>query len=224
MLRHCSIQELLEVRNGEGSLGARTHVDECARCRDELDRIHQRVAALKALPSVNAPRDRWSVVRQSVVDQRRRLWWVRTGWVAAAAIALALGANGFLSWPAAAPEQSELEIQQLVTQAAQLDSQLVAVVSRPRVVNGLAAIAIVDLEDQISVVDNRISLIDSRVLEALVARENSVVRRELDAQVLRMIAEGGVVEQQLRQLLQERIILMDALVNTHNRRVVYIEH
>ncbi len=224
MLRHCSIQELLEVRNGEGSLGARTHVDECARCRDELDRIHQRVAALKALPSLNAPRDRWSVVRQSIVDQRRRIWLVRTGWVAAAAIALALGANGLLSWPAAAPEQSELEIQQLVTQAAQLDSQLVAVVSRPRVVNGLAAIAIVDLEDQISVVDNRIGLIDGRVLEALVARENSAAGRELNAHVLRMIAERGAVEQQLRQLLQERIILMDALVNTHNRRVVYVEH
>ena len=224
MLRHCSIQELLEVRNGEGSLGARTHVDECARCRDELDRIHQRVAALKALPSLNAPRDRWSVVRQSIVDQRRRIWLVRTGWVAAAAIALALGANGLLSWPAAAPEQSELEIQQLVTQAAQLDSQLVAVVSRPRVVNGLAAIAIVDLEDQISVVDNRIGLIDGRVLEALVARENNAGGRELDAHVLRMIAERGAVEQQLRQLLQERIILMDALVNTHNRRVVYVEH
>lgn len=223
MLRHCSIQELLEVRNGEGSLGARTHVDECARCRDELDRIHQRVAALKALPSLNAPRDRWSVVRQSIVDQRRRIWLVRTGWVAAAAIALALGANGLLSWPAAAPEQSELEIQQLVTQAAQLDSQLVAVVSRPRVVNGLAAIAIVDLEDQISVVDNRIGLIDGRVLEALVARENNG-GRELDAHVLRMIAERGAVEQQLRQLLQERIILMDALVSTHNRRVVYVEH
>jgi len=224
MLRHCSIQELLEVRSGEGSLGARTHVDECARCRDELDRIHQRVAALKALPSLNAPRDRWSVVRQSIVDQRRRIWLVRTGWVAAAAIALALGANGLLSWPAAAPEQSELEIQQLVTQAAQLDSQLVAVVSRPKVVNGLAAIAIVDLEDQISVVDNRIGLIDGRVLEALVARENSAAGRELDAHVLRMIAERGAVEQQLRQLLQERIILMDALVNTHNRRVVYVEH
>lgn len=224
MLRHCSIQELLEVRNGEGSLGARTHVDECARCRDELDRIHQRVAALKALPSLNAPRDRWSIVRQSIVDQRRRIWLVRTGWVAAAGIALALGANGLLSWPAAAPEQSELEIQQLVTQAAQLDSQLVAVVSRPRVVNGLAAIAIVDLEDQISVVDNRIGLIDGRVLEALVARENNAGGRELDAHVLRMIAERGAVEQQLRQLLQERIILMDALVNTHNRRVVYVEH
>jgi hypothetical protein len=82
----------------------------------------------------------------------------------------------------------------------------------------------VDLEDQISVVDNRISLIDSRVLEALVARENSAARREFNARVLRVISERGVVEQQLRQLLQERIILMDALVNTHNKRVVYIEH
>ncbi len=223
MLRHCSIQELLEVRNGEGSLAARTHVDECAQCRDELDRVHQRVAALRALPSLNAPRDRWSVVRQSLVDQRRRLWWVRTGWVAAAVMALALGANGLMSWPGAAPNEAELELQTLLEQSVQLDNELVTVVSRPRVVNGLAAVAIVDLEDQISFIDDEIGLIDMRVLRVLTAREDAN-RRQFDVQLLRSILEEQVNEDQLRQLLRERLILLDVLVNTHDKRTVYVGH
>jgi hypothetical protein len=227
MLRHCSIQELLEVRNGEGSVGARTHVDECAECRDELDRIHQRVAALKALPSLNAPRDRWSVVRESIVAQRKRVWFVRTGWAAAAAIGLALGANGLMSWPAATEESAELEhLRILVDQSVQLDSQLVSVVSRPKVVNGMAAIVIVDLEDRIRIIDNRIGLIDVRVLDALAANRRGTSESQavqlFDERLLRTISEREVVELQLRQLLQERVLLLDALVNTHNRRAVYV--
>ena len=223
-MRHCSIQELLEVRNGEGSLAARTHVDECAQCRDELDRVHQRVAALRALPSLNAPRDRWSVVRQSLVDQRQRLWWVRTGWVAAAVMALVLGANGLMSWPGAAPNEAELELQTLLEQSVQLDNELVTVVSRPRVVNGLAAVAIVDLEDQISLIDDEIGLIDMRVLRVLTAREGSANQRQFDVRLLRSILQQQVNEDQLRQLLQERLILLDVLVNTHDKRTVYVGH
>ncbi len=224
MLRHCSIEELLEVRSGEGSLGARTHVDECAQCRDELDRLHQRVAALKALPSLNAPRDRWSVVRQSIVEQRRRIWFVRTGWAAAAAIALALGANGLVPWPAAAPKESEIELQTLVDQSVQLDSMLVTVSARPRVVNGLAAVTIVDLEDQISMIDNEIALIDGRVVRALSAREAARSPRPFDIRILRSILEEEANEEQLIKLLQERLILLDVLVNTHDKRRVYVGH
>ena len=224
MQRHCSTQELLEVRNGEGSLGAKTHVNECDQCRDELDRIHQRVAALRALPSLNSPRDRWSVVRQGIVEQRRRIWFVRTGWAAAAAIALALGANGLVPWPAAAPNETELELQTLMDQSVQLDGELVRVASRPRVVNGLAAITIVDLEDQISLIDDEIGLIDVRVLRALSTREAAANQQRFDVRLLRSILEREVGEDQLRQLLQERVILLDVLVNTHNKRTVYVGH
>ena len=224
MQTHCSTQELLDVRNGEGSLGAKTHVNECDRCRDELDRIHQRVAALRALPSLNSPRDRWSVVRQGLVEQRRRIWFVRTGWAAAAAIALALGANGLVPWPAAAPNETELELQTLVEQSVELDNALFTVVSRPRVVNGLAAVAIVDLEDQISIIDNQIGLIDVRVLRALSARDAAANQQRFDVRLLRSILEREVGEDQLRQLLQERVILLDVLVNTHNNRTIYVGH
>lgn len=194
MLRHCSIQELLEVRNGEGSVGAKIHVDECEECRNELDRLHQRVAALRAMPNLNAPRDRWPLVRQRIVEARQRLWWRRMGWAAAAAIALTLGANGLVPWPGAEPETDEVELQTLVEQSAQLDSMLKTVEKRARVVNGLTAVTIADLED-------RIIFLDSRLSSA------------------RRVA---ITEAQLRQLLEQRVLLMDALVNTHTKRTVNV--
>ena len=194
MLRHCSIQELLEVRNGEGSVGAKIHVDECEECRNELDRLHQRVAALRAMPNLNAPRDRWPLVRQRIVEARQRLWWRRMGWAAAAAIALTLGANGLVPWPGAEPEPDEVELRTLVEQSAQLDSMLKTVEKRARVVNGLTAVTIADLED-------RIIFLDSRLSSA------------------RRVA---ITEAQLRQLLEQRVLLMDALVNTHTRRTVNV--
>lgn len=195
MLRHCSIQELLEVRNGEGSVGAKIHVDECEECRNELDRLHQRVAALRALSNLNAPRDRWPLVRQRIVEARQRLWWRRMGWAAAAAIALTLGANGLVPWPGADPEpEPAVELQTLVEQSAQLDSMLKTVEKRSRVLNGLTAVTIADLED-------RIIFLDSRLLSA---------RRVT------------ITEAQLRQLLQQRVLLMDALVNTHTKRTVNV--
>lgn len=194
MLRHCSIQELLEVRNGEGSVGAKIHVDECEECRNELDRLHQRVAALKALPNLNAPRDRWPLVRQRIVEARQRQWWRRMGWAAAAAIALTLGANGLVPSPGAAPDPDAVELQTLVEQSAQLDSMLRTVEKRARVVNGLTAVTIADLED-------RIIFLDSRLSSA------------------RRIA---ITEAQLRQLLEQRVLLMDALVNTHTKRTVNV--
>jgi hypothetical protein len=193
MLRHCSIEELLEVRNGEGSVGAKIHVDECEECRNELDRLHQRVASLKALPSLNAPRDRWPLVREQIVAGRQRLWWTRMGWAAAAAIALALGANGLVPWPGAEPEP-EVELQTLVEQSAQLDSMLRTIEKKARVVNGLTAVTIADLEDRIIILDSRLSS----------ARRITIS------------------EAQLRQLLEQRVLLMDALVNTHTKRTVNV--
>lgn len=196
MLRHCSVEELLDVRNGEGSVGARTHVDECQECRDELDRIHQRVAMLKALPSFNAPRDRWPEVRARVLAERRRGWWMRGAWATAAAVAVWLGANVLIQSPAAAPD-AEPGLQALAQQSAQLDSLLVVVADRARVVNALTALAIVDLEDRVRRVDSRIS-------------------------VTRWADLSDIQREQLKLLLEERVALMDALVNAHVQRASYV--
>jgi len=196
MLRHCSMQELLEVRNGEGSVGARIHVDECQECRDELDRLHQRIALLKALPSLNAPRDRWPVVRERIVTARRRLWLMRVGWAAAAAVGLMMGANGLMHRTGAVEEPTQ-ELRSLAEYSAQFDSVLTVIDAQRRVVNGLTAVAIADLEDRIQAVDARI----------VATRQASVSRAR---------------QEELLDLMRERLVLMDALVNTHRKRAVYV--
>lgn len=193
MLRHCTLRELLDVKNGEGSLGARTHVEECAECRDELDNVHQRVAALKTLPSLNAPRDRWQIVSQTIRLERRRSAWFKTGWAAAAAFALLVGVNGFAHRTADA-SNSVTELQMLVSQSRQLDSALESVPMDGRVVNGMTALAIADLEDRITMIDTRLSA----------ARKVAIPRYELTG------------------LFRQRVYLMDALVTTQARRAAYV--
>ena len=74
--RHATTEELLAVRDGEGSGWAKGHVDECAACAAELYRLEQVRAQLRALPSFTPPRDRWAVVayvRALQLSQRARI-------------------------------------------------------------------------------------------------------------------------------------------------------
>ena len=74
---HCTMDDLLALRDGEGSVWARRHSEDCAACRAELEALYQRVAQLKALPTLRPPRDRWGAVRGAIVAQRtrrRRRW------------------------------------------------------------------------------------------------------------------------------------------------------
>src|SRR2546425_10947378 len=86
---HCTMDDLVAVRDGEGSAWARRHVEGCAACRAELDALYQRVAQLKALPALRPPRDRWGVVRAELVaaQRRRRRGWGAMSLAAAAAVA-----------------------------------------------------------------------------------------------------------------------------------------
>src|SRR5260221_13441292 len=70
-MMHCTMDDLLALRAGEGSAWARQHAAGCAVCRAELEALYQRVAQLKALPARRPARDRWPVVRDAVLAERR---------------------------------------------------------------------------------------------------------------------------------------------------------
>src|SRR2546425_12071391 len=71
-MMHCTMDDLLALRAGEGSAWARQHAAGCAVCRAELEALYQRVAQLKALPVRRPARDRWPAGGGAGLAERRR--------------------------------------------------------------------------------------------------------------------------------------------------------
>ena len=195
MLRHCTIAELLELRDREGSAAARSHVEVCEPCRAELDRVYQRTAALKSLPAYRAPRDRWPVVRESLRLQRRRQRSGRYAWTSLAAAAALVGFIGVRSLSHSAPaDLAAQEVRTLVEESQQLEALLHSIPREGRVVNGATAATIAALEDRIAAVDQGI------------ARAQAM----------------SSPEESMADLWRVRVALMDQLVDTHVRQVAYV--
>ena len=196
MRKHCTMSELLAVRDGEGAAWARAHLDECPHCQGELNLLHQRVAALRALPTHRPPRDRWAAIRAQTARARRSRMTRRVSFgalAAAATIAVLLGIRGVgVIGPTPAVGQTELEI--LMAQSRQLEATLVSYDPEGRVLNARAAGIIADLEDRIALVDAGISQVTAR----------------------------GGSRDDLLSLWRDRVDLMDALVNAHVSRATYV--
>ncbi len=193
MLIHCTMDELLAIRDGQGSQGALRHLDECDECCHELELLHQRVAALRALPGLRPPRDRWSVVRDEVLAQRARTRRRFGGWLtaaAAASVALAIGLGGLVTPAAQEPDP----LAELVSEAQMLERALRTMRPETRVLTGRIAGAVAALEDRLELLDVRFE----------------------QARMQRLSREKVIV------LWQERVGLMDALVNVHARPVILI--
>src|SRR6267142_2516734 len=118
---HCTMDDLLALRAGEGSAWARQHATGCAACRAELEALYQRVAQLKALPARRPARDRWPAVRDGALVERRRRRgrWAVSGLAAAAALAGLLVFRPFWTKPVDAAELSRVK-----EQSATLEQQL----------------------------------------------------------------------------------------------------
>jgi hypothetical protein len=69
--RHATMEELLAVRDGEGSEWGREHAAACTECAAELFRLEQVRARLKALPAMTPPRDRWPGIAARAKQERR---------------------------------------------------------------------------------------------------------------------------------------------------------
>lgn len=166
-MMHCTMDDLLALRDGEASVWARRHVEECTACRAELDGLFQRVAQLKALPALRPPRDRWSVVRDTIVAQRtqRRRRWAGYGLATAAAV-VGLMVLGPMFGNTGIAE----ELAQAKQQSAQLESTLQDYDPESRVMSGREAEITARLEDQIAQVDGRLADLDAQA-----AREAQLV-------------------------------------------------
>lgn len=153
-MMHCTIEDLVALRDGEGSDRARRHVEACPACQAEREALYQRVARLKALPVRRPPRDRWPAIRaeiQRTRSRQRRRWWTGMGLAAAAAI-LGVMIIGPTEHNAVAEQLAQAK-----QQSAQLESTLQAYDPDGRVMSGREAELTAQLEDQIARVDGRLT-------------------------------------------------------------------
>ncbi len=168
MKRHLEMDELLGLRDGEGSAFARSHVESCEGCRGELERLYRVRSELRAMPTFRPPRELWPRIRRHVWRRRlrRRLSYGAIGLAAAATLA------GFmlLRGPAAEPtdlwvaEATSEDLGPMISRARQLETLLQVYSPQRRVYNAPAALAASALEDRIVVLDEL--LLESRALGA----------------------------------------------------------
>ena len=204
-MTHLSMEALVGLRGAglePGDAAAREHLEGCALCREELERLHQRVARLKALPALRPSRDRWIGVRDRVRTERRRQRTRFTGLAglaAAASVALAvgvssLGQSGALGQPDAGLGRSEIE--QAMVHSRALESALDRLDPESRVLDGRTAGITQELEDRIARVDRELEM--AELME----------RQARDAELLK--------------LWRERVGLLDALVDVHVTRASHV--
>ena len=188
---HCTMEDLVSVRGGEGSAWARRHLGECADCQREFDALHQRVARLKALPTLNPPRDRWLVIRTQVMAVRRKKRLAKASWASlalAASLAGVIAVKGFNRQPAQVVDKQDLK--SLVSRSQQLEETLRQYDPANRVMSAVRAGAVADLEDRIAAVDAE--------LDRTPARRNDQIN-----------------------LWRQRVQLMEGLVNVNVAKATY---
>jgi hypothetical protein len=195
MLIHCTMEELIAIRDARGSAVAKEHLEGCDECMMEMERVYQTVAALKALPAIDAPRDRWTAIKKQAVAERKsenRSFFGWTGLAAAAVLALTFGAQTGIMGHQSKPDD---RVVTLMEQSQSLENMLREIKPQGRVINGRLAFTVVRIEDQIRLVDDRLS---------------------------QMRNERRPSTQDLEILWVERVRLMDQLVIVRSNRATYV--
>lgn len=198
-MTHLTMEQLLALRETgvePGTAGQREHMEHCVTCRLEFDRLEQRAARLRALPTLRPGRDQWPRVatRLNAARRQRRIRWMTAGAMAlAASLALALLLKRPAPEGAAATAASLQELTSLQQRSRALEAAIGAYGPDGRVLDGRTSRVAADLEDRIAEVDRRLE------------------RTELEA-------PPGMRGPDVMQLWQERVGLLDALVDVHVTR------
>lgn len=205
-MTHLTMEVLLGWRDRAsepGNAAAREHVQECGHCQEELERLHQRVAQLKALPTLRPARDSWPMVAAKVRADR----WRRRSYQAAGLVGLAMAASLAITVVTRKPEAPAGGTAETVARVesihdAQKRSQayedaLKSYEPDSQVLDGHTATVAQALEDRLAEVDRAISLAG--------------------------LDQEHPPEQQVVDLWRERAGLLQALVNVHATRTSQVE-
>jgi len=193
-MMHCTMDDLGALQAGEASVWARRHITTCAICQQELEKLYQRAAQLKALPALRPPRDRWPAV-QAVLraerSRRRRTW---SAWSGSLALAATIAAV-MLVRPTGEGSNLHAELSQVKQQSATLEDSLKQFDVERSVLSGQEAAVMAALEDRISL---------------------------LDGTLAQQVEGAHQADAELVRLWQERVGLMRELVKARATRARYV--
>lgn len=198
-MTHLNMEQLVALRDAgsePGTAAAREHIGECPLCAGELDRLHQRAARLRALPTLRPARDLWPAVdaRRRQERRRRGVRWAGGAGLALAASIAAIAAVGPRAVPVeSVPEPVAGEIAEARERSQALETVLDAYNPEARVIDGHTARVAQVLEDRIAALDQEL-------------------------QVTELERSRNAREEELLQLWRERVGLLDALVDVHVTR------
>lgn len=193
-MTHPTLDTLLSLREAgvePGDAAAREHLESCAGCRAELERLHQRVARLKALPALRPTRDRWPEVALRVRAERRRRR-VQVGGLVGLAAAASIALGVFAGRTAGPVPLSGQAIEEAMVRSQALESALSQYHPENRVLDGRTAGIAQALENRIARVDRELEMAE------LLERQSR--------------------DESLLKLWRERVGLLDALVDVHVTR------
>ena len=198
-MTHLTMEQLLALREPglePGVQGWRDHASACDICHAELHLLDQRVARLRALPTLSPSRNRFAEVQsraQADRWRRRAITFSLGGLALAASVALAVV---LLPQSPAGPTVAQLaeqrELEDIISRSQQLEGAIEAYNPDRRVTDGRTATVAANLEDRLARVDQQIQLVD--------------------------IMDQRVRQQEALRLWRERVGLLNALVDVHVTR------
>lgn len=190
--RHGTTEELLALRDGEGSAWVKAHVAACEGCSAELFRLEQVRAQLRALPAFAPPRDRWAPIAERVRRERRARRWSRGVGVAAAAM---LGGLLLVAVQGTRPDPLEAQatLRTAMARSQAMEQVLQGMDPDGRALDGAAAGVVANLQGRLEALDAKLG-------------DPSAWRGEPQRQA---------------EMWNERAGLLSALVDVHTTRVAY---
>jgi len=203
-MTHLTMEQLLALRepgSEPGAAAAREHVEGCAACGAELERLHQRAARLRALPTLAPARDLWPAVQARRRRERRGLVFRRAG-LATVALAASLAGIAVVRSDAALPVPGLAPAGEAVA-----ESELAAVKQSSRA-----------LEDVLEAYNPRERVVDGHTARIAGVLEDRIAEVDQQLQAAELERNAAMHQRELLQLWRERVGLLDALVDVHVTR------
>jgi anti-sigma factor RsiW len=190
---HLTMDQLIALRDGDRSepalAEAHVHVGACDACREELDRLHQRTARLRALAVMAPSRDVFPEVRAKLHWERshrlqRRI--ATVGLAVAATLVLAVVGRDLVTPPTLDAEE---QLETAISNSQLLEQRLRDFRPESRVLDGATTEVVIHLE-------NRIAALDAELAQQVSVKPAERLHREVE-------------------LWRQRVTLMNALVEVH---------